>query len=58
MNTLATPRALIEAGLGAPEREAEWNDVARHYALGVPPALAALIDPRRSRRPHRPAGAA
>ena len=45
MVTLTTPRALIEAGLGPPEREAEWDAVARAYALAVPPALAALIDP-------------
>ena len=43
--TLTTARALIEAGLGPPEREAEWGAVASRYALAVPPALAALIDP-------------
>ncbi|MDE3175904.1 MAG: lysine-2,3-aminomutase-like protein [Pseudomonadota bacterium] len=42
--TLTTVRALIEAGLGAPGREAEWSAVAARYALAVPPALAALID--------------
>jgi len=45
MVTLTSPRALIEAGFGPPEREAAWSEVARRYALAVPPALAALIDP-------------
>jgi lysine 2,3-aminomutase len=45
MTTLTTPRALFEAGFGAPEREAGWNAVARRYALAVPPALAASINP-------------
>jgi lysine 2,3-aminomutase len=45
MNTMTTPRALIEAGLGAPEREPEWRAVAERYAIAVPPALAGLIDP-------------
>jgi lysine 2,3-aminomutase len=45
MVTMNSPRALIEAGLGPSGREAEWNEVARRYAIGVPPALAALIDP-------------
>ena len=45
MSTLTTPRALIDAGLGAPGREAEWRAVAERYAIAVPPALAALIDP-------------
>jgi lysine 2,3-aminomutase len=44
MTTLTTPRALIEAGFGAPEREGEWNEVARRYAIAVPPALAASIN--------------
>ena len=44
MSTLTTPAALIEAGLGSPEREAEWRAVAERYAIAVPPALAALID--------------
>ena len=46
MATLTTPRALIEAGFGAPEREAEWRAVAERYAIALPPALAAAIDPR------------
>src|SRR3569833_1447520 len=44
MVTLTTPRALIDAGLGPAEREAEWRAVAERYAIAVPPALAALID--------------
>lgn len=45
MVTLTSPRALIEAGLAPSGREAELNAVARRYAVAVPPALAALIDP-------------
>jgi lysine 2,3-aminomutase len=45
MKTLTTPRALIEAGLGAASREPEWRAVAERYAVAVTPALAALIDP-------------
>jgi lysine 2,3-aminomutase len=45
MPTLTTPRALIDAGLGAPEREREWRAVADRYALALTSALAALIDP-------------
>ncbi len=45
MSSLTTPRALIEAGLGGPDREAEWRAVAERYAISAPPALAALIDP-------------
>jgi lysine 2,3-aminomutase len=45
MVTLTSPRALIDAGLGRREREAEWRAVAERYAIAVPPALAALIDP-------------
>ncbi len=45
MVTMISPRALIEAGLGPSGREAEWSEVARRYAIAVPPALAALIDP-------------
>ena len=44
MKTLTTPRALIDAGFGPPEREAEWREVGDRYAIAVPPALAALID--------------
>ena len=51
MATLTSPRALIEAGLAPQTREAEWSAVARRYAIAVPPALAALIDPA---DPHDP----
>lgn len=43
--TLTTPEALIEAGLAAPERRDEFRAVAERYAIALPPALAALIDP-------------
>jgi len=43
--TLTTPAALIAAGLAAPERAREFEAVAARYALALPPALAALIDP-------------
>ena len=36
---------LIAAGLSAPSRAREFEAVAERYALAVPPALAALIDP-------------
>ena len=36
---LTTPRSLIEAGLAAPERLAEFEAVAERYAIAVPPAL-------------------
>src|SRR5271166_315829 len=42
---LTTPRSLIEAGLAAPERFAELEAVAHRYAIGVTPALAALVRP-------------
>ena len=42
---LTTPRALIEAGLGAPARLAELEAVAERYAIAVTPALAALVEP-------------
>ena len=45
MTTLARARALIEAGLGLAERESEWRAVAERYAIAVPAALSALIDP-------------
>ncbi len=38
-----TPDALIEAGLAAPERRAEFEAVAKRYAIGLTPALAGLI---------------
>src|SRR5271157_6423902 len=40
---LTTPDALIEAGLAAPERRAEFTAVAERYAIGLTPALAGLI---------------
>jgi len=43
--TLTTPADLIAAGLSAPSRARELEAVAERYALAVPPALAALIDP-------------
>ena len=43
--TLTTPADLIAAGLSAPSRAREFEAVAERYALAVPPALAALIDP-------------
>ena len=45
MPNLTTPRALVEAGFGTQDREAEWRAVAERYAILAPPALAALIDP-------------
>ena len=44
MTILKTPRALIDAGFGPPEREREWRAVGERYAIAIPPALAALID--------------
>jgi len=43
--TLTTPAALIAVGLAAPGRAREFEAVAARYALALPPALAALIDP-------------
>jgi lysine 2,3-aminomutase len=43
--TLATAAALIEAGLADAGRADELAAVGARYAIGVPPALAALIDP-------------
>jgi lysine 2,3-aminomutase len=43
--TLTTPAGLVAAGLAAPERAAELAAVATRYAIALPPALAALIDP-------------
>src|SRR5271165_5069395 len=42
---LSTPQSLIEAGLAEPERLAELKAVAERYAIGVTPALAALVQP-------------
>ena len=46
MPTLTTPRALIAAGLGTPAHELAWRAVEERYAIAVPDALAALIDPQ------------
>src|SRR5271168_1574853 len=43
--TLTPPADLIAAGLSAPSRAREFRAVAERYAIAVPPALAALIDP-------------
>ncbi len=42
---LTTPQSLIEAGLAEPSRLAELEAVAHRYAIGVTPALAALVRP-------------
>src|SRR5271163_4073072 len=42
---LTTPQSLIERGLAAPERLAELEAVAERYAIGLTPALAALVRP-------------
>ncbi len=44
--TLTTSRALVEAGLLAPERGEEAARVGERYAVAVTPALAGLIDRR------------
>jgi lysine 2,3-aminomutase len=43
--TLTNPEALVAAGLVTPSRERELRRVTERYALALPPALAALIDP-------------
>jgi lysine 2,3-aminomutase len=42
---LTSPRDIVEAGLAQPERLAEFEAVAERYAIGLTPALAALVDP-------------
>jgi lysine 2,3-aminomutase len=42
---LTTPKDLIEAGLVAPERLHELEAVAERYAIGLTPALTALVRP-------------
>src|SRR5271156_5914151 len=42
---LTTPKPLIEAGLAGPERLPELEPVTRRYAIGLTPALAALVRP-------------
>jgi len=44
LSTLRTPSELVEAGLIAPERLAEIEAVAEHYAIAISPAVAELID--------------
>ena len=43
-STLKSAAALIDAGLAAPERRAEFEAVAARYAVAITPALAALIE--------------
>jgi lysine 2,3-aminomutase len=45
MRTLRTPAQLCDHGLVAPEKHAGLDEVAARYAVAVPEALAALIDP-------------
>lgn len=42
--TLRRPAELVEAGLAPPERLADLERVAKHYAVAITPAMAALID--------------
>ena len=42
---LTTPKDLVEAGLVAPERLHELEAVAERYAIGLTPALTALVRP-------------
>ena len=42
---LTTPKDLVEAGLAEPERLGELEAVAKRYAIGLTPALAALVEP-------------
>src|SRR6516162_10733206 len=42
---LTTPQDLVEAGLAEPEQRPELEAVAKRYAIGLTPALAALIRP-------------
>ena len=48
---LTSPADLVEAGLAEPERLQELEAVARHYAIGLTPALADLIEPGRPTDP-------
>ena len=41
---LTNPKDLVDAGLAAPERLQEFEAVAKRYAIGLTPALAALIE--------------
>jgi lysine 2,3-aminomutase len=49
--TLRRPAELVEAGLAPPQRLAELDRVAERYAVGITPAMAALID---AADPHDP----
>jgi lysine 2,3-aminomutase len=42
---LTTPKDLVEAGLVAPERISDLEAVGERYAIGLTPALAALVRP-------------
>ncbi len=42
---LTSPEDLVEAGLAGPERLQEFEAVAKRYAIGLTPALAALVEP-------------
>jgi lysine 2,3-aminomutase len=42
---LTSPRDIVESGLAQPERLAELEAVAERYAIGLTPALGALIEP-------------
>ena len=42
---LTSPKDLVEAGLAEPERLQELEAVAKRYAIGLTPALAALVRP-------------
>ncbi len=44
-STLTSPQSLIAAGLAKSARLSEFEAVGARYAIAVPPALAALIDP-------------
>ena len=43
---LTSPEDLVEAGLAEPERLQELEAVAKRYAIGLTPALAALVRAR------------
>jgi lysine 2,3-aminomutase len=43
-HTLRRPAELVEAGLVSPERLAELERVAAHYAVAITPSMAALVD--------------
>ncbi|HXW24770.1 MAG TPA: radical SAM protein, partial [Xanthobacteraceae bacterium] len=43
-HTLRRPADLVDAGLAAPQRRADLEQVAARYAVAITPAMAALID--------------